>query len=93
MRRVGGAQHQFLAVEQVDQAGIAFGEFHDQGDDALQNVLQAHFPDHEAADLLEQAQLLLGALQAHLEVFGFRHDFIIAFGGTGPFAEVDSRCG
>ena len=73
MRRVGSAQHQLVVIQQIDQAGIAFREFHHQGNDALQNLLQAHLAHHEPADLLEQPQLLFGALQAHLELFGFRH--------------------
>ena len=73
VRRVGSAQHQLVAVEQVDQAGIALRELHHQRDDALQNFLQAHLPNHEAADLLEQAQLLFGALEACLKLSRFRH--------------------
>jgi hypothetical protein len=49
----------------------------------LQDFRQAHFPDHEAADLLEQAQLPLGLLQAPFEISGFRHSFIIALAQRG----------
>jgi len=64
VRRVGSAQHQVLAVEEVHETRVALGELDHQGHDALQNFREAHFPDHEAADLLEQAQLPLGLLQA-----------------------------
>ena len=39
--------------------------------------LQAQVTHHQAADLLEDPQLLLRLLEPHLEVFGLRHDFII----------------
>ena len=60
-------------IEQVHQAGIALHELDDQRDNALQNLLQAHLAHHEAADLLEQAQLLLGALEAYLKLSRFGH--------------------
>ena len=82
MRRIGGTQHQFLVIQQIDQAGIALGELDHQGNNTLQHFLQAHFADHEPADLLKKAQLILGTLQARLEVFGFRHALIIAAGGS-----------
>ena len=76
MRRVGSAQHQLVVVQQVDQAGIALRELDHQRNHALQHLLQAHFANHEAADLLEQTQLLLGALEAQFQIFGFRHVYL-----------------
>ena len=55
MGRVGSAEHQLVVIQQINQAGIAFHELDDQGDDALQHLLQAHLADHEPADFLEQA--------------------------------------
>ena len=55
-------------IQQIDEARIAFHELDNQGNDALQDFLQAHFPYHEAADLLKQAQLLLGTLETHLKL-------------------------
>ena len=71
VRVVGGAQDELVAVEQVDQARIALHEFDDQVHDALQDVLQAEVAHHEAADLLNQAQLLLSACQPRFQIFGF----------------------
>ena|SRR2546423_1231126 len=62
-------------IQQIDQARIAFHELDNQGNDALQDFLQAHFPDHESADLLKEAQLLLGTLETHLKLSGFGHYF------------------
>src|SRR5579884_2022261 len=59
---IGRAQDQVLAIQQIDEAGIAGGVFDDQGHDAVEHILQAQIPHHEPADLLKQAQLLLGAL-------------------------------
>ena len=73
MRGIGSAQHQLGVNEEVDQAGIAFHEFDDQGDDALQHLLQAHFPNHQAADFLKQAQLLLSPLESGLDFLEFGH--------------------
>ena len=42
---------------------------------ALQNLLQSHISNHEAADLLEQPQLLFDALEAAFEVLCLRHGF------------------
>ena len=86
MRRVGRAEYEFFVVQQVYQAGIALGEFHDQRNYALKDLLQAHFADHEPADLLEQAQLLLGTLETPLEVLGFGHDYIISRAPEGSAA-------
>jgi hypothetical protein len=74
---VGSAKHQIVAVAKVNQAGIAFGIFHNQRNDSLQNLLQTHIPNHEPADFLEKPELLLDPLQAAFEVFCLRHGFII----------------
>jgi hypothetical protein len=55
VRRVRRAQDQFVAIEQVNQAGIALGELHDQRHDPLQYLLQVQLTHHQAADLLKQA--------------------------------------
>ncbi len=80
VRPVGRTQHQFLAITQIDQAGVALGELHDERHNAVQYILQADVANHEAADLLKQAQLLFDPLEPGFELFGFRHDFIIASG-------------
>ena len=53
VRRIRRAQHQIVAVLQVDQARIALRELHHQRNHPLQYILQAQVPDHEAADLLK----------------------------------------
>lgn len=42
-------------------------------DHSLENFLEAHLPNHEAADFLEETQLLLGAIETQFQIFGFRH--------------------
>jgi hypothetical protein len=91
VRPVGSAQHQFLAVQQVHEAGIALGILHHQRYNALKNLAQAHFPNHKAADLLEQTQLLLGPLQSQLEILGLRHEFIIAAVPRPPYRRQRPR--
>ena len=92
MRRVRSAQHQFVVGQKIYQAGIALREFHHQRYHALQHLGQAHVAHHESADLLEEAQLLLGAFETRFQLSGFRHDLIIVgprsrteppFGATG----------
>ena len=78
MRSIGSTKHQFFAIQKVHQARIALGVLHDERNHSFQDFLKAHFANHESADFLEEAQLLLGPLQAQFEVFGFWHDFIIA---------------
>ena len=77
VRCVGGAQDQFFAIEKVEQARVAPSELDHEVDDALQDLVQAHFPHHHAADLAEQSHLLFGTLEALLQVLGPWHDLII----------------
>jgi hypothetical protein len=74
---VGSAQHQFVPVAKVNQTGIALGVLDNQGNNALQNLLQSHFPNHKPADFLEKPELLFDPLQTAFEVFCLRHGFII----------------
>ena len=60
-------------IQQINQAGIAFHELHDERNDALQNFLEAHVTHHKATDFLEQAQLLFGTLKAYFKLSGFGH--------------------
>src|SRR5579864_1724847 len=92
MRGVRCTQHQLVMIQQVHQAGIAFHELDDQGNDTLQNLLQAHLAYHEPADFLEKAQLLLGALKAHLKLSGFRHHLYyrrVAAGGYPASSAIE----
>jgi hypothetical protein len=75
--RIGSAQNQVFAVAKVNQARIALGKFHDQRHNSLQNLLQAHVANHEAADFLKQTQLLFDALESRFQVFWLRHGYII----------------
>jgi hypothetical protein len=61
---IAGAQHQLAIIQQVQQAGVAFHELHHQRDHAVESILELGLPHQVAADLLQQTQLLLGALQA-----------------------------
>src|SRR5450759_2776146 len=73
VRRIGRAEHQVFAIQQVDQARIAVREFHHQGDNALEHVGQAQVANHETADLLEHAELLFRPLQTQFELFALGH--------------------
>jgi hypothetical protein len=73
MRSVRGAEHQFGVLEQIYEAGIALHEFDNQGDDALQNLLEAHFPHHQPADFLKKPKLLVCSLEAGLDFLKLRH--------------------
>ncbi len=59
---VGRAEQQISFVEEIEQAGIAVHEFEDESVDGGKNLFEAEFFRHETADLLEEAQLLLGAV-------------------------------
>ena len=72
---VGGAQHQFAILEQVQQAGVALHEFDHQVDHAVQGVRQAHLAHHEAADFLEETELLLDMLELRFQFFNPGHRF------------------
>ena len=41
--------------------------------DAFEDLLKTHLAHHKAADFLEQAELLLRALETLFQVLGFRH--------------------
>jgi hypothetical protein len=90
MRRIGGAQNQFIIIDQVDQTRVARHELTDEADNALQNLDEAQLADHEPADLLEQAQLLLRALQALLQFFIAGH-YIIIPNVAEPLIERDPQ--
>ena len=77
MLQVGSAQDQLVAIDQVDEAGIRTGKLNHQRDDSLQDLQERHFADHEAANLLKQAQLLLGPGESFLQIFCLCHRFII----------------
>ena len=77
VRCIGRAQDQFVLVQQVNQAGVAFHEFHNERNNALQDLLETHFLHHEPADALKQAKLLLESLRAEFEIFTLWHDYII----------------
>jgi hypothetical protein len=66
-----------VGVTKINQTGIALRILDNEGNDALQNLLQTHIPHHEPADLLEEPELLLDPLQTAFEVFCLRHGFII----------------
>ena len=74
---VRSTQHEIIAVEKIDETGIALCEFHNERNDTLENFLQSHIPYHEPADFLEKPELLLDSLQTALEVLSFRHFFSI----------------
>lgn len=61
------AEHQFCIIEEIDKTGIALHELNDESNDTLQRVMQTHLTDHEAADLLNQPQLLLRTFESLLE--------------------------
>jgi hypothetical protein len=73
VRRVGGAQHELIVIDQVNQAGIALGKLDNKLNDALQHFVQTQIPNHQPADLLKKTQLLLSPLQAQLKVLALRH--------------------
>jgi hypothetical protein len=75
--RIRGTEHKTIGVAKINQAGIALSVFDDQGNDTLQDLLEAHLANHEAANLLKQTELLLDPLQAALDIFCLRHGFII----------------
>lgn len=82
LRVTGCAKDQPVLIEQVQQAGVALHKFDDQGDDSPKDLLQTHIAHHKAADLLEQTQLLLAALQTSLQIpYSIGHTFIIPWAG------------
>jgi hypothetical protein len=80
--RVRSAKNKVIAIAKIDQTGIAFRIFDYQGNNALQNFLQTHFPNHKPAHLLKEPKLLLDPLQAALNVFCLRHGIHYSV-GTG----------
>ncbi len=68
MRVIGGAQDELLAIEQINQAGVALHEFRDQVHNPLQDLLQTEVANHEPADFLEEPQLLFRASEPRFEV-------------------------
>ncbi len=93
VRRIGSAEDELVIGEEIHQAGIALGELGDQGNNALKNFGKAHFAHHEAADLLEETQLLFRAIQARFELFGLRHVLIIAAGACTTAPGEFTHCG
>jgi hypothetical protein len=75
---IGGAKKKIPLVKEVEEAGIGAHELNDKGIDSGENLLEAEFFDHEAADFLKKAQLLVSTVELELEILYLRHSFIMA---------------
>jgi hypothetical protein len=70
---VGGAEDKLVAVGEIDDTGVTFEVLDEEGDDALENLLQSGLANHQAADALKEMELLFHTGQAQFKITDFWH--------------------
>lgn len=77
-RIIGRAEEKVSLVEEVKETRIAAHKFKHESVDRGEDLLEAELLRHQAADLLEQPELLLGPVQLGFQFFYLGHSFIMA---------------
>jgi hypothetical protein len=70
---VGGAEDEFGAIGEIDYAGVTFEVLDEEGDNALENLLERGLANHQAADALEEMKLFFQTGQAQFKITEFWH--------------------